>query len=693
MGTFDPARFVAQGAESLGKKADDQVANVATLESLPLEQMEQDALTAVMGDGWKTLTVPQLQQKIQDLRQSEFSRTQAIRAELATAQGSRRIQLLQQLKEAGATGVTATEDTVQELQKQVESADTVSFGGEDYKVADLLADGEISDLVTRMLTDPKLMQRVSDSNLEFAQWVQNNAGSLTKLAADVASGTESLNKIQTTKEKLATIAEGVTLSDTIMNAIVPGWNKVSGSVPEIKSGLYSVLTNPKLNEAVRGEMVAALTRASLDPAELRKIAALDANTFQMSFDLANAVEEDPLLAQLVDLGGDENFITDPIKQREVMRYKETTDALEAATKGAATGYAAALASPELLDFIKSGDFTAEHVGLLAAHPERLTEYTSHLQTMKDLKALIKTGDVDKMLDIVFGRDVDLVQINKEYARALRVVQLNPGDQEAQARLRTLSKFDSNKDGKLDKKDASKIAVVGMNDSMPDGGGGSSSLDQMLKLGGKKDLPGEFTKNKLDMVVNTKGLIDDMEAVMSDGNVTVEELDGQPASVIDAFMRNTGLAKKYGYSKIALQDLRDKKSTDEQSKKIQTEISRMNLPIPSMETSEWEVWVRRQTQAGKKSEIYAISKWLNDQTKIHSDNPALVKFFTQKSRELYNSWKFTKDAMDRDALKLKTEAQKANDAAMLAAQTKVGNKAVSSTKNPDDSFLHKIAGGL
>lgn len=645
--TFDPKSFVAQGADALGKQAADQVADVATLETLPLEQNEQDALTAVMGDGWKSLTVPQLQQKIEEMRQSEFSRTQSIRAELSGATGARREQLLQQLNEAGQTGVSGIESSVEDLTKAISNADVVTIAGEQHKVEDLLKDEEISELVTRMLRDPKLAGEVAKSNPEFAKWVSDNAKALGEVAKDVDVGRDSLDSLQEQKKGLATVAEGVTLSDTVMAAIMPDWDKVSDGNDTITSGLYDVLKDPALDENTRSDMVAALERAQNDPKTLRDLAKLSAEEFKASYEMAEALENDPLLAKLAGLGADEGFVMDPAKQQEIMKLKITTDALEAAKAGASTGYLAALEAPELQALIKSGDFTPEHAKLLAKHPERLPQYTANVQTHKDLAEALAGNDADKALDIMFGRDVDLEQLNDEYARSKRIISLDPNDKGAKKRLETFLGLDSNRDGKIDGKDTNNIVERAQKDASVDGknDGKPGSLTDILGGGVTLERPKEFERNELNMPIKNSALIDTMEAIM-EGGVSYSELAGQPQKVIDAFMTNTMLNKKYKIDPTGMRKFREAEEVKAISKSLNGHLTSLGLGKPKLDTASWQAWVANLERTGGGANLKNVREWLENMQDT-ATTYAGKKFYETKVRELYESRKATRDAINAE----------------------------------------------
>ena len=129
---FTPEQFIATAQQSLGKQAAEQVRDTVQLANLELGENERAALEEVFGDTWQQFTVPQLAQAVEDMRQREFSRAQSLRAELASATGARREQLLTELNDLGQSGIAGTEAGVKEIAQQIDKADTVQIGGETY---------------------------------------------------------------------------------------------------------------------------------------------------------------------------------------------------------------------------------------------------------------------------------------------------------------------------------------------------------------------------------------------------------------------------------------------------------------------------------------------------------------------------------------------------------------------------------
>jgi hypothetical protein len=123
---FSPDKFIATAQETLGDSAAKQVVDTVQLKGLALDAAEKASLDEAFGkDAWAEWTVPEMSQKLEDLRQQEFNRIQGLQSDLANATGAQRDILLQQLGDAGQVGVTGVEKSVKELQGQVESSDEI----------------------------------------------------------------------------------------------------------------------------------------------------------------------------------------------------------------------------------------------------------------------------------------------------------------------------------------------------------------------------------------------------------------------------------------------------------------------------------------------------------------------------------------------------------------------------------------
>ena len=222
----DPAEAIAQGTA----KAISDTMTVGDLISQPEFGYTSEQLSSLLGipaTEIGNLTISQLQDKVDQLQQAEYSRSaQAQQVATSTAVGGAERAAARQLgRELSATGTRATENQVQQLAQSLDSAETVSFGGQQYQIGDLLKDDTISDIVTQYFDNPQEAEKLRST--EFASFLDRNREALKQAAEQRASGVSKLGEIQQANKALAQVGNQ-TLSPQLMDAFIPGWS--SGEV-------------------------------------------------------------------------------------------------------------------------------------------------------------------------------------------------------------------------------------------------------------------------------------------------------------------------------------------------------------------------------------------------------------------------------------------------------------------------------
>lgn len=536
---FNPQSFVSKAQDSLGQAAGAQIRDTVTLENLELSPEEQEGLTSVFGDTWKGLTVPQLQAKLEELRQAEYSRVEGLKAELATATpGTPQYELLlRELQDLGQVGVTGTEKGVQDLQAQVAAADTITIDGTDYTVENLLKDKTINEIVVRMLNDPEYAARLKKGPYaEFVNWVEQNKASLEGLAKTLGDTQGQVRTAHEATQELAKVGD-ITLDDDVMKALFPDWGKVTGAVPDASKvavlnrlkGLYA--EDPK---AAKEFATALQTTAEQDPALMRKVAGLSEADLQAAFGFAQAFDDDQtgLLQELTGLDR-APFVVDEADQQKIVKAKAVTDAI------VASGLSADVyQSDAFKNLAKSGEIGVEQVQKLARYPERWDAYVQYEKNFKAIEVAREDGNIDGLLDIMFGRDVDVAALNQEYALLQRYAAVDPTfARQLQSYQSTL---DLNRDNVIDYKDAGNVAdqlLKATNTSWPPSTGKmgfSALLDSPPRVEpGSVSTPtlaaglgqmGVGTGGVAQRLEQSSSLFDQISAAMSDGRISTEEID-------------------------------------------------------------------------------------------------------------------------------------------------------------------------
>jgi hypothetical protein len=593
LGEFNVQNFLATAQDSFGDEVASKVADSAPLETLGLDAGESAALDEVFGDdSWKALTVPQLQQKIEDMKQAEFSRVQGLKAELRTAKGAQRQGILDQLAEAGDMGVTGAEQAVAELDQQIEAADTVMIGGEEYKVEELLKDEQVSDLVKRMLNDPKLAAEVAKTSPEFAQWVEDSRTALAKLSDEtLTAGDAQFDQLQTAKQAAAKVGN-VELSDAVMSAIFPDWDKATaGTLGTSTSGIMNYLKS--IPDDQRQSLANAVQAATTDPEMMAKLKALDEAQLKMAFEAAKAIDDDEtgILAGLTGVGLEENFVLDGNKQLAVAKMKSVTDALQAAREGAGPGYDQALADPALKALIKSGEFGPKHAALLAKDPTRLDVIKNYGSEIDKIDNAVATKNMDKLLDAIFGRDVDMKQLTANLRGAKDILKYMPKDKNALDLVAALSKFDTNKDGKITHGDDINLVAALAKKDLSGGKGKELTLEQLFtndkvsKVDGTLDfgLRDVGTKLAADSKLNLKnaGITEIKALAKSGGKLKVSEIHGMSDASRAMLLANPAMLSKLTDGKITSKADYVKQMKNYVSggviKNVYTELKYMDIP--------------------------------------------------------------------------------------------------------------------
>ena len=541
---FTPEKFVAVAKDTLGKSAATNVRDTVQVGNLPLAEQEAASLTEVFGDRWKSFTVPELQKEIESLRQAEFNRVQALRAELASAQpGSAQQKMLQQeLTDLGQVGATGVETQVKQLKQQIDKADLVKVGDTSYRVGDLLADKKISQIVSDMLGDEELKEKVRKTNPDFVAWVEKNQQALAELAADVKKSQGVVRDVWDQKQALKTIGGGE-LSDKIMRELVPDWDKVTATVPNIDNvGFIARLRDLKEDPKMQQEMLDDLNEAANDPALLRKLKGLGAADFQAAWSAGNALA-DPLVAELTGLGGP--FVVDDREQGLVAKMKNIADTIK--QTGLPEGV---YVDPSFKQLIKSGDIGADQIKMLASRPDPMgfyTSYKSYVGKHAAVQQAMQSADIDKVLDITFGRDIDVKALNDEYALLRKYAAVDPAMAQ---RLNEIKRLDANNSGSIDPNDAALLGKGLLTQLSGGYGENQQSLGGLLKsvsVGGGdpfRNLGGPMAGSKLDdrttaqTIQQSGSLFDKLSKALGDGKITEAEIG-------DIAKEQGGLDKLFG----------------------------------------------------------------------------------------------------------------------------------------------------
>jgi hypothetical protein len=502
MGEFDPNRYTTTDVAALSEAAQQQIEDNTFLQDLELSDEEVASLEMQFGEnGWQNFTVPEMQQQIRDLEQAEFDRVRGLHAQLATARGAQRESILQELKQLSQTGVTGTEQNFDTFVDQINNADVVEFGGQEFRIDELLSDKEVNNQIYRWFAedeDSDFRKAVKENNPKFAEWVEENSDSLEDLSNEMGKKQTRLLDIQDEKKALAMIDEeaGLMLNDKAMMAMLgDDWTDFVAEVPDISDEGFIQYANSGIGDDQKAAFVTALNGAKKK--ELNEIVDMNGTEVGKAFTTGQAMEEHAdVYKDLMDYDKLPKFVTDTDEQKEFDGYKKVIDAIDDTDSGSMW-----MANKDFIKYMKNGQIDSDSVQDLIANPEKFEEhldYNKFVEQVNELGSMSGTDFNEGVLEFLFGTsDVDLATLEKEYGEAKDMAAYAPWS-EAGKRYEDLKKIIGD-DGKFDETDAKSIYEQIKGDLNVGKDGTGASLKDMLADDtiGDFDMRGEFEGKGLD----------------------------------------------------------------------------------------------------------------------------------------------------------------------------------------------------
>lgn len=253
---------------------------VGSPENLGLEPTEYDEVAAALGitsEQLADMQLSELSEKLEGLERDEMQRTQELQ-DLATnpnVSAAARQEARRELRELGASGVRATEEDLEQLVDQVEAGQTVSFGGQDYTVDELLSEDTLSQLVSDYLSDEEFAAKLTESEPEFAAFIEQNKAVLEDATDELDQAGESFVDIQNYNSTIANISDDLPdLPDEAMKIFVgDSWGEFQPNKMEIPS-IIKVLRSPRLSSDAKANLVRVINEVKNSPYILKEISKL-----------------------------------------------------------------------------------------------------------------------------------------------------------------------------------------------------------------------------------------------------------------------------------------------------------------------------------------------------------------------------------------------------------------------------------
>jgi len=278
------SKYLQSTAQSTAQQVAGQVAGDIKLAEVGAESLglSNEELTSLLGPEWGNLTVPQLKDSIANLRSQELNRSQQLQTELSDAATSpaRRAEIYRELKDLSQVGIYTAEQQVKNIEQEVDSANTVLVGDQEYTISSLLNDENITKMVENYLALPEGAPGKTELEQQFGgaftDWINSHKNALQEI-----TGKQELTADQfTTLQESNTAAKSTEvgdISDQLLKNM--GIDTSSWAAADFKATLesqawYQTLQNQDIPVEDRTQFLNILNSKELDPEFAQEIAEL-----------------------------------------------------------------------------------------------------------------------------------------------------------------------------------------------------------------------------------------------------------------------------------------------------------------------------------------------------------------------------------------------------------------------------------
>jgi hypothetical protein len=212
-------------------------------------------LSELLGTDISTMNLDQFDAAIDAYEAKNLQQVEMLEAQLADPMlpESQRQQIMDKLSELYQSGVAGIEAGVDQLEMQIDAANTLEIGGIQMSIADALGDDGISQTIKNALSDPKYLDDLSKipGTEGFSQWIQDNKGALTTLVGEFQ--TEATDFIGTQKDydtlKTSLGPDGADLVAQLSGVDITGESISSADLKTIQTTLAGNKTYQFLTQA------------------------------------------------------------------------------------------------------------------------------------------------------------------------------------------------------------------------------------------------------------------------------------------------------------------------------------------------------------------------------------------------------------------------------------------------------------
>lgn len=405
------------------------------------------------------MTLDQLNQQIAAIEASELNRTEQLQAQLQdpTLSPAMRESIIAELQQMGAAGVIEAERDIEDLQAQIDTANTVDILGREMSVEQLLSDEGLSSLVAQAATDPDMLQALKDDPeyASLAGWIEQNKAALSVLAAEYEERGEEFvdlqDKYKELKESLG--ADGLELLQSIYGEEFSS-SVLSGELEDIKAKLEATPLYRTLTKK-GNEKYAALLKEDPELAKQIMESGFEDTEIEYAFDIKEHMDQggyfgtllSDIIGEDVPEGGyifDQKFMDNIRKQDLIERYDNIDPALLSSAQDlqnltSTDGAYLDLDQLETMNELDAED-RSEVIADLQANIKLGENFDKNYGIKKDKDGNIVSADIKALMTKFFGRDdVDYMDLT---------AQLRSPDVSKEAKQLILDVFDKNGDERI-----------------------------------------------------------------------------------------------------------------------------------------------------------------------------------------------------------------------------------------------------
>lgn len=279
-------RFLST-AEVAGQATADAFANQATVNDLNLQELgfsdpnELANLLGVTPEELGGLNIRQLIEETEAQIQAEHNSVGNLQQKASDPNlgPAERAEARKQLRDMGAVGIRKAESDIDSMADQIANADTVSFGGQEVPISEMLEDEYLSGLTAAYLQAPEgdpLREQLEENEPELVEWINQNKNILDQAIQDIEGGLGEFAKINYRNQALADTEVGK-LSDDIMSALFEDWGTIRDTeygAQEVPDAI-EVLQNPDIPKSKRENLYVGITEVQdMAPEMVKDLASL-----------------------------------------------------------------------------------------------------------------------------------------------------------------------------------------------------------------------------------------------------------------------------------------------------------------------------------------------------------------------------------------------------------------------------------